>query len=96
MSRTPITATTIADTGTNLTDATYATLSTGAGNGVKFAYSKNNTIVLKNDTGGAAVFTSRISSWMRASEICTEALLANASTPRHAVTDNSREVVRVM
>ena len=43
--------------GTNLTDATFTTLSTGSGNGVYFDYDSNDLVVLKNDTGGAAVFT---------------------------------------
>lgn len=61
MSRTTITATVVPDTGYNLTDsADFATLSTGSGNGVQFTYNPANRLVLKNDTGGAAVFTIKV------------------------------------
>lgn len=60
MARTPITATAVPDTGLNLTDATFATLGTGANNGVSFAYDGNNRVILKNDTGGAATFTVKV------------------------------------
>ena len=43
--------------GTNLTDATFTTMSTGSGNGVTFAFDANDLIVLKNTTAGAAVYT---------------------------------------
>lgn len=42
--------------GINLTDASFQTLVAGGSNGVRFVYARN-LIVLKNDTGGAAVFT---------------------------------------
>lgn len=43
--------------GYNLTDsAHFATLVAGSGNGVKFAYEAGLSVILKNDTGGAAVF----------------------------------------
>ena len=60
MARTAITATPIPATGLNITDATYATMGTGAGNGVSVSYDGNTRIVLKNDTGGAATFTVKI------------------------------------
>lgn len=60
MARTTITATAIPATGLNITDATYATLGTGAGNGVSFAFDGNTRVVLKNDTGGAATFTVKV------------------------------------
>lgn len=61
MARTGITAVTLTATGYNLTDsAGFATLSTGAGNGVSFAFNRNDTIVLKNDSGGSADFTIKI------------------------------------
>ena len=60
MARTTITATAIPATGLNLTDATYATLGTGAGNGVAFPHDGNQRIILKNDTGGAATFTIKV------------------------------------
>jgi len=60
MARTTITATAIPATGLNITDATYATLGTGVGNGVSFAFDGNTRVVLKNDTGGAATFTVKI------------------------------------
>ena len=63
MARTTITATTLTATGYNVTDSSdYDTLSTGAGNGVSFAYSTNDTLVLKNDTGGDAIFTIKVPS----------------------------------
>jgi len=41
-----------------LTDSSdFSVLSTGAGNGVEFDYSADTVIVLKNTTGGAAVYT---------------------------------------
>ncbi len=60
MARTPISRTAVADTGLNLTDATYATLATGAGNGVEVPYREADLLVLKNATGGAAVFTLKV------------------------------------
>ncbi len=60
MARTTITATAVPDTGLNVTDATFATLGTGASNGVTFPYDGNNRILLKNDTGGAATFTIKL------------------------------------
>lgn len=57
MARAALTRTVLPATGLNLTDATFATLGTGAGNGVEFNYRKGDLLVLKNDTGGAAVFT---------------------------------------
>jgi hypothetical protein len=47
--------------GYNLTDSSdFTTMATGAGNGVEFDYSADSIIVLKNDTGGAAVFTAKV------------------------------------
>jgi len=44
--------------GYNLTDsAGFTTLVAGSGNGVKFTYEQQLVVVLKNDSGGAAVFT---------------------------------------
>ncbi len=60
MARAAITATPIPATGLNITDATYATLGTGTGNGVSVPYDGNTRIVLKNDTGGAASFTVKV------------------------------------
>lgn len=60
MARTPITRTAVPDTGLNLTDASFSTLSTGATNGVEIPYREADLIVLKNDTGGAAVFTLKV------------------------------------
>lgn len=57
MARATITRTAVPVTGLNLTDATYSTLATGAGNGVEVPYREADLIVLKNGTGGAAVFT---------------------------------------
>jgi len=60
MARTPITATAVPDIGLNITDASFATLGTGAGNGVSFPYDSNNRVILKKDTGGAATFTVKV------------------------------------
>lgn len=60
MARATITRTAVPDTGLNLTDASYATLATGAGNGVEVPYREADLLVLKNATGGAAVFTLKV------------------------------------
>lgn len=60
MARVPITRTAVPDTGLNLTDASFATLATGANNGVEVPYREADLLVLKNDTGGAAVFTLKV------------------------------------
>ena len=61
MARATVTATTVtavSSNGYNLTDsADFTTLVAGAGNGVQFTHDGNDTLILKNDTGGAAVFT---------------------------------------
>jgi len=60
MSRADLTKTSLValtSNGLNLTDATFTTLSTGAGNGISFAYDPSDLIVLKNDSGGSAVYT---------------------------------------
>lgn len=43
--------------GTNLTDLSYTTMSTGSGNGKTFAHDNTDMIVLLNDTGGNATYT---------------------------------------
>lgn len=60
MARATITATAIPATGLNLTDATFATLGTGASNGVSFVYDGNTRVVLRNDSGSAATFTIKV------------------------------------
>lgn len=60
MAAVTITKQNVAANGLNLTDATFSTLVAGAGNGVKFDYHPHNILVLKNDTGGAAVFTLKV------------------------------------
>lgn len=61
MARTAITSASIANTGYNLTDSTdFATLGTGAGNGVSFAYDSGTLVYLKNDTGSSATFTLKV------------------------------------
>lgn len=60
MARTNITAVIIdgvSDGGTNITNLTYETMSTGSGNGVTFTHDGNDLVVLNNPTGGDAVFT---------------------------------------
>lgn len=47
--------------GYNLTDsADFNVLTTGAGNGVKVPFAADSIYVLKNDTGGNAVFTFKV------------------------------------
>lgn len=60
MARSTITPTTLTKTGWNLTDATYTTMSTGANNGVQFNLDVKDIAVLRNDTGGAAVYTFKV------------------------------------
>lgn len=44
-------------TGINLIDATFQTLVAGGANGATFVHDINDLIILKNDTGGDAIFT---------------------------------------
>ena len=61
MTRAAIVSVAISETGYNLTDsAAFATMGTGAGNGVSFTYSAASIIVLKNTTAGAAVYTFKV------------------------------------
>lgn len=61
MTRSTLAATTIAATGYNLSDsADFVVMSTGAGNGKEIAYDPAYRIVLKNPTGGNAVYTIKI------------------------------------
>lgn len=61
MARTALAAVSIPDTGYNLTDsADFAALSTGAGNGKEISYDPAARIILKNTTGGAAVYTVKV------------------------------------
>lgn len=60
MARTPIDRTALPAASLNLTDATFATLSTGAGNGIEVPFRPGDVLVLKNDSGGAAVFTVKV------------------------------------
>lgn len=61
MTRSTITAVAIddiADDGYNLTDSSdFTAMSTGTGNGVQFVHDPNDIVILKNTTGGGAVFT---------------------------------------
>jgi len=54
---TPVALTAISSDGHNLTDQAFTTMATGAGNGVNFAFDAKDLIVLKNTTGGAAVYS---------------------------------------
>ncbi len=49
--------------GTNLTDATFSTLVSGSGNGIKFLADSRSFIVLKNDSGGSLTFTLKLRSF---------------------------------
>ncbi len=55
-----ITAVSIPKTGLNLTDQAFTTLASGSGNGVSFSYQSNRVLCLKNDSGGSAVFTIKL------------------------------------
>lgn len=60
MARTALTATTptaIASNGTNISDLSGTTMSTGSGNGVEITYKPGDIILLDNITGGNAIFT---------------------------------------
>ena len=61
MAAVALTAVSVPKTGYNLTDsAGFTTLVAGSGNGASFDYQSNRVLILKNDTGGAAVFTVKI------------------------------------
>lgn len=61
MARTAFTPVGVPNVGYNLTDsADFAPMATGAGNGKTFPLDGANRIVLKNTTGGAAVYTIKI------------------------------------
>jgi len=60
MTATTITTTSLSVAGTNLTDATYDTVPSGAGNGINFVYDRTNILVLKNGTGGSLTFTLKL------------------------------------
>lgn len=58
MARIAIIAIDLTKTGYNLTDSTdFTTLSAGSGNGITVLFDPRDILVLKNDTGGPAVFT---------------------------------------
>lgn len=55
---TPITITSPASNGYNLTDSTdFETMATGVGSGVSFTYDSKDLVVVKAPTGSAAAFT---------------------------------------
>lgn len=61
MAAAEITPTAVPVDGYNLTDsADFATLVAGAGNGVTFNFDASDLVALKNDSGGAAVFTIKV------------------------------------
>jgi len=61
MARTSIAATDLSKTGYNLSDSTdFTTLSSGSGNGITVNFDPDDILVLKNDTGGSAVFTLKV------------------------------------
>lgn len=57
MARTAIARTTLPAAGFNISDATYTTLATGAGNGVTIPTVQGDVLLLNNTTGGSAVYT---------------------------------------
>ena len=60
MARTTITRTALPAASLNITDATFATLATGAGNGIEVPFREGDVLFLKNTTGGAATFTVKV------------------------------------
>jgi len=61
MARALITPVALTKTGYNLSDSSdFTVMGTGAGNGVQFAFDSHDFIVLKNGTGGDAVYTFKI------------------------------------
>jgi len=61
MARSALTAVSLPTTGYNVTDsADFATMMAGAGNGKEIVYNGATRILLKNTTGGAAVYTVKI------------------------------------
>lgn len=60
MARTDITAQAVPDAGLNITDMTMTTMSTGASNGVMVPYDPGTKLLLRNGTGGAAVYTIKV------------------------------------
>lgn len=61
MTRVAVAAVSLPATSYNLTDsADFETLATGSNNGVTITYSDINVLLLKNTTGGAAVFTIKV------------------------------------
>lgn len=53
-----ITPTAVPNAGYNLTDsADFTALAPGEGNGVQFSYDNDDLVLLKNETGGDAIYT---------------------------------------
>lgn len=93
MATTPITKVTIPHTnaGYNLTDsASFTTMSTGSGNGVTFTYNSTDIVVMKNTTGGAAVYTLKIPTITALS-----AFGATVTNPTNSVTAAKTEIMRL-
>lgn len=78
-------------TGYNLTDSTgFTELVAGAGNGVEFDWVNDSIVVLKNDTGNSATFTTKI----RVIAGYT-AYSANVSNPTVAVANGKTVLLRL-
>lgn len=61
MARTAIAPIDLSKTGYNLTDsADFTTLTLGSGNGITVLFDPKDILILKNDTGGSAVFTLKV------------------------------------
>lgn len=61
MARTAIAPVDLTKTGYNLIDSTdFTTLSTGDSNGIMVQFDPSDILILKNDTGGPAVFTLKV------------------------------------
>jgi hypothetical protein len=64
------------NTGFNITDASFQTMTTGSGNGSQWDWATDDIVVVKNDTGGAAVVTFKLSAAAKA-----QATQYGATTP---------------
>jgi len=77
--------------GYNLTDSTaFTTLTTGAGNGVQYAWSNSDILALKNDSGGPAVFTIKLGAFPSITEVG-----GSVTNPSNTVADGKIEIMRL-
>jgi len=79
-------------TGLNLTDATFQTMTTGSGNGSIWTHSDDDIVVLKNDTGGTATFTLKLSSTAKTPATNYGSTVAD---PTVSVADGKTKLIRM-